>query len=95
MNKGNKCTTCGYSLFTQCSFDNIRSKHDYYRGKDCIKSLHKQKFCYICRNKFNSDSKIHRNVGDHYHYTEKKKTFSAPIRRELENNKNDIKIKTY
>ena len=71
MNKGNKCTTCGYSLFTQCSFDNIRSKHDYYRGKDCIKSLHKQKFCYICRNKFNSDSKIHQNVGDHYHYTEK------------------------
>ena len=71
MNKGNKCTTCGYLLLTQCSFDNIRSKHDYYRGKDCIKSLYKQKFCYICRNKFNSDSKIHRNVGDHYHYTEK------------------------
>ena len=28
-------------------------------------------------------------------YEKKKKTFSAPIRRELENDKNDIKIKTY
>ena len=37
MNKGNKCTACCYSLFTQCSFDNIRSKHDCYTDKDCIK----------------------------------------------------------
>ena len=28
-------------------------------------------------------------------YEKKKKTFSAPIRREHENDKNDIKIKTY
>ena len=26
--KINKHTTCGYSLFTQCSFDSNRNKHD-------------------------------------------------------------------
>ena len=30
----------GYSLFTQCSFDRSKNKHDYYRGEDCI-----TKFC--------------------------------------------------
>ena len=29
-----------YSIFTQCSFDSRKSKHDYYRGKSCMK-----KFC--------------------------------------------------
>ena len=32
-----KHTTYGYSLLTQCSFDNDRNKHDYYRGKNCMK----------------------------------------------------------
>ena len=32
---------CGYSLFTPCSFDNKKSKHDFfYRGQDSMK-----KFC--------------------------------------------------
>lgn len=41
MNKGNKCAACRYSLFTQCSLDKIRSKHDYYTDKDCIKIFYK------------------------------------------------------
>ena len=36
----NKHTPSGYSLFTHCSFDKTKNKHDYYRGEDCMK-----KFC--------------------------------------------------
>ena len=28
---------CGYSLFTNCSFDAAKNKLDCYRGKDCMK----------------------------------------------------------
>ena len=31
----------GYSLFTKCSFDSNRNKHDYYRVKDCMKNFWK------------------------------------------------------
>ena len=37
--KANKHTTCGYSLFTHCSFDSNKNKHAYYRGKDCHEKL--------------------------------------------------------
>ena len=29
----------GYSLFTQGSFGNNRSTHDYYRDKNCMKNF--------------------------------------------------------
>ena len=32
-------TPSGYSLFTNCSFDNIKYWHSYYRGQDCMKIL--------------------------------------------------------
>ena len=32
-------TECGYSLFTQCSFDRNKNKHSYYRGKYCMKKF--------------------------------------------------------
>ena len=35
--KINKHTPSGYSLFTHCSFDEPKSKIDYYRVKNCIK----------------------------------------------------------
>ena len=35
-----KHTPSGYSLFTNCSFDETKNKLDYYRGKDCM-----EKFC--------------------------------------------------
>ena len=38
--KINKHTPSGYSLFTDCSFDNSKNKLNYYRREDCIK-----KFC--------------------------------------------------
>ena len=39
--KINKHTACDYSLFGHCSFDVTKNKHDYYRGKDCMKNLYK------------------------------------------------------
>ena len=35
-----KCTACGYSLFTHCSFDSSESELNFYRGADCL-----EKFC--------------------------------------------------
>ena len=32
-------TVSGYLLFTHCSFDATKSKHSYYRSKDCMKSF--------------------------------------------------------
>ena len=37
--KINKHTASGYSLFTHCFYDVIKSKHDYYRDKDSMKSF--------------------------------------------------------
>ena len=37
--KINKHTASGYSLFTNCTFDAAKSKIDYYRGKNCMKSF--------------------------------------------------------
>ena len=38
--KINKHTPSGYSIFTNCSFDESKNKISYYRGNDCMK-----KFC--------------------------------------------------
>ena len=35
----NKQAASGYSLFTHCSFDTTKNEHNYYRGKDCMKSF--------------------------------------------------------
>ena len=35
--KINKHMLFGYSLYTHCSFDNIKNKLDYYRGETCMK----------------------------------------------------------
>ena len=40
--KINKHTASGYSLFTHCSFDATKNKHDYYRGKDCLKNFSRE-----------------------------------------------------
>ena len=39
MTKINKHTASGYSLFTSCSFAVTKNKHDYYRGKYCMKNF--------------------------------------------------------
>ena len=37
--KINKHTPSSYSMFTSCSFDESKSKLNYYRGKDCMKKV--------------------------------------------------------
>ena len=37
--KLNKHTACGYSIFTQCSFESNRNISDYYSSKDCMKNI--------------------------------------------------------
>ena len=37
--KINKHTPSGYSIFTNCSFDESKNKISYYRGDDCMKKL--------------------------------------------------------
>ena len=37
--KTNKYTASGYSLFTPSSFDATKNRHDYYRGKYCMKTF--------------------------------------------------------
>ena len=37
--KINKHIASAYLLFTHCSFDATKSKHDYYRAKDCMKNF--------------------------------------------------------
>ena len=39
----NKHTTSGYSIFTNCSFDERKNKLDYYRGNDCMKESCREK----------------------------------------------------
>ena len=39
--KINKHTPSGYSIFTDCSFDESKNKLNYYRGKDCMKKFSK------------------------------------------------------
>ena len=35
----NKHRASDYSLLTHCQFDVIKNKHDYWRGKDCMKTF--------------------------------------------------------
>ena len=35
--KMKKHKVCSYSLFTYCSFDTTKNKHQYYRGEGCMK----------------------------------------------------------
>ena len=37
--KINNHIPCGYSIYTQCSFDNTKNKLDHYRGEDCMKKF--------------------------------------------------------
>ena len=62
----NEHEMCGYSLFTDCSFDKKNNELDYYRGKDSLKrfcqDLKKQARSIIDfekkRNEFNSRRRI-------------------------------------
>ena len=51
--KKTKHEMCGYSLFTDCSFDKKSNKLDYYRGKDFLK-----RFCQDLRKQARSEIDI-------------------------------------
>ena len=72
--KINKHTPSGYSIFTHCSFDESKSKLDYYRGDDCMK-----KFC--------KDLRKHATKISNY---EKKKMISLTTKEKIYHNKQKI-----
>ena len=41
--KISKHTPSGYSIFTNCSFDELKNQIGYYRGDGCIKEFCKEK----------------------------------------------------
>ena len=51
--------SCGYSMFTICAIDRIKTKHDVHKVKYWMNMF------------FKSDDKIYRKVRDHCHYTGK------------------------
>ena len=79
--KINKHTPSGYSIFTNCSFDESKNKFNYYRGDDCMEMIsltteekvhyNKQKVCYICKKEFDNNDKKQQKVRNHCHYTGK------------------------
>ena len=72
--KINKHTPSGYSIFTHCSFDQTKSKLNYYRGKDCMK-------------KFSKDLREHASKIINY---EKKKMMSLTTEEKIYHNKQKI-----
>ena len=72
--KINKDTPSGYSLFTNCSFDESKNKLNYYRGDDCMK-----KFC--------KDLREHATKILNY---EKKKMIPLTTKEEIYHNKQEI-----
>ena len=72
--KINKHTPSGYSLFTNCSFDESKNKLNYYRGDDCMK-----KFC--------KDLREHATKIINY---EKKKMIPLTTKEEIYHNKQKI-----
>ena len=72
--KINKHTPSGYSIFTHCSFDESKSKLNYYRGKVCIK-------------KFSKDLREHASKIINY---EKKKMIPLTVEEKIYHNKQKI-----
>ena len=70
----NKHPPSGYPLFMHCSFDKIKNKLDYYRGKDCMK-----KFCKALR--------THATKIINY---EKKKMISLTIKEKIHHSEQEI-----
>ena len=70
----NKHTLSGYSLFTHCSFDESKTKLNYYREEDCM-------------NKFCKDLRTHATKIINY---EKKKMMPLTIKEEIYHNKQKI-----
>ena len=72
--KINKHAPSGYSIFTNCSFDESKNKISYYRGDDCMK-----KFC--------KDLRKHSIKIINY---EKKKMISSAMEEKVDYNKQKV-----
>ena len=72
----NKHTPSGYSIFTNCSFDQPKYKLNYYRGKDCMK-----KFCEDLRThatkiiNYEKKKMIPLTIEEKIHYNEQKNCY--------------------
>ena len=83
--KINKHTPSGYSLFTNCSFDESKNKISYYRGDDCMK-----KFCKDLRERstkiinYEKKKMISLTTAEKIHYNKQKVCYIC--KKEFDNN---------
>ena len=88
--KINKHTPSGYSIFTNCSFDESKNKISYYRGDDCMK-----KFCKGLREHstkiINYEKKIALTTEEKIHYKKQKVCYIC--KKEFDNNKKQQKVR--
>ena len=88
--KINKHTPSGYSIFTNCSFDESKNKISYYRGDDCMK-----KFCKDLREhstkiiNYEKKKMISLTTEEKIHYNKQKVCYIC--KKEFDNNDNNTK----
>ena len=88
--KINKHTPSGYSIFTNCSFDESKNKISYYRGDGCMK-----KFCKDLREhstkiiNYEKKKMISLTTEEKVHYNKQKVCYIC--KKEFDNNDNDKK----
>ena len=92
--KINKHTPSGYSIFTNCSFDESKNKISYYRGNDCMK-----KFCKDLREhstriiNYEKKKMIALTTEEKIHYNKQKVCYIC--KKEFDNNKKQQKVKDH
>ena len=92
--KINKHTPSGYSIFTNCSFDESKNKISYYRGNDCM-----NKFCKDLREhstkiiNYEKKKMIALTTEEKIHYNKQKVCYIC--KKEFDNNKKQQKVKDH
>ena len=92
--KINKHTPSGYSIFTNCSFDESKNKISYYRGDDCMK-----KFCKDLREhstkiiNYEKKKMISLTTEEKIHYNKQKVCYIC--KKEFDNNKKQQKVRDH
>ena len=92
--KINKHTPSGYSIFTDCSFDESKNKISYYRGDDCMK-----KFCKDLREhspkiiNYEKKKMISLTTEEKVHYNKQKVYYIC--KKEFDNNKKQQKVRDH
>ena len=92
--KVNKHTPSGYSIFTNCSFDESKNKISYYRGDDCMKKFwkdlreHSTKIINYGKKKM-----ILLTAAEKIHYNKQKVCYIS--KKEFDNNKKQQKVRDH